>query len=65
MALFNPPRDARVIAPVGTYLENGKVMVEVIEADDARFVWAENSATGYPLKIEVIDLMQQWRKIRR
>lgn len=55
-------RDARDIAPVGTYLAYGKQLVWVIEADN-RAVIAEDAVTGDLVKLGVTDLMQRWKRI--
>lgn len=57
-------KDPRQVAPVGSYLENGTVMLEVLESDWAG-VLGEDMLTGLLVKIESgPDLDQHWRRVR-
>ncbi len=55
-------RDARDIAPVGSYLRCDGSLVRVLEGDAAAMT-VENVSTGYPFSIDAVDLAQRWTRV--
>jgi len=62
MAVIQYSRDAREIAPVGTFHRCDGVLVRVLDGD-ARQVTVENVLTGYPFSIDSTDLRQRWTRV--
>lgn len=56
-------RDPRELAPVGCYMTDETVLVEILEADWSGAL-GEDLRTGNLVEIERIDLMQRWRRVR-
>ncbi len=57
------PRDPRQLAPVGAYMTDGRVLVEIVESDYSG-VLASNVLTGCLVELERIELTQHWRRVR-
>lgn len=57
------PRDPRQLAPVGAYMTDGRVLVEIVESGYAGAT-ARNVVTGYLVELERIELTQYWWRVR-
>jgi hypothetical protein len=55
-------RDPRDLAPVGAYMTDGDVLVQIIDSD-AVAALAEDVCTQALIPIGVVDLMQRWRRV--